>query len=179
MAVFWPEDKDLADLYLATNANLVDVLNAAPLDLDCPTFLPAPSPLAMWARRQAHETAVHRFDAQVGPDGGSGFDSAFASDGIDEMLSCFAPRRGEFPVESARTMLVHTTDTDDRWLVTLAPDGISTARGGESADVTLNGDASDLYLTMWTRGSDSKTTIDGDKDVLDLWQANVSIRWTS
>lgn len=179
LAVFWPDDKDLADFYLATNANLVEVLNAAPLDLDCPTFLPAPSPLAMWARRQAHETAVHRFDAQVGPDGGSGFEPTFASDGIDEILSCFAPRGSGFPVESARTMLVHAKDTDDSWLVTMAPDGVSTTRSSGSADVTLTGDASDLYLSMWNRGTDPKLTIQGDEDVLDVWHQNHRIRWTT
>jgi len=40
-------------------------LSAAPPDLRCWTFLPAPSPLAMWARRQAHETTVHRVDAEL------------------------------------------------------------------------------------------------------------------
>jgi len=39
-------------------------LASAPPDLDCLTFLAAPSPLAMWARRQAHETAIHRVDAE-------------------------------------------------------------------------------------------------------------------
>ena len=34
-------------------------------DLECWTFLRAPSPLAMWARRQAHETAIHRVDAEL------------------------------------------------------------------------------------------------------------------
>lgn len=37
--------------------------------VDCWTFLDAPSPLAFWARRQAHETAIHRADAQLAADG--------------------------------------------------------------------------------------------------------------
>ena len=36
-----------------------------PTTCECWTFLPAPSPRAMWARRQAHETAIHRVDAQL------------------------------------------------------------------------------------------------------------------
>ena len=129
LAVFWPDDSELVNWYLDTNANLVDALESAPSDLDCPTFLPAPSPLAMWARRQAHETAIHRFDAQNAAGIPSRFDPVFASDGVDELLAGFAPRRTEFPVESVGTMVVHTIDTDDRWHVTLGPDGITTTRG--------------------------------------------------
>lgn len=46
------------------HGRLTDALKAAPDDLDCWTFLPAPSPLAFWARRQAHETTIHRVDAE-------------------------------------------------------------------------------------------------------------------
>ncbi len=177
LAVFWPDDGDLIGWYLETNANLVQALESAPSDLDCPTFLPAPSPLAMWARRQAHETAIHRFDAQSAVGAGSGFDPVFASDGIDELVAASAPRRNEFPVESAKTMMVHATDTDDRWHITLAPDGITTIRGDGPADVTLTGDASDLYLVLWNRAEDSTITITGDSDVLDLWHNGFLVIW--
>jgi uncharacterized protein (TIGR03083 family) len=177
LAVFWPEDGDLVKWYLDTNANLVDALESAPLDVESFTFLPAPSPLAMWARRQAHETAVHRFDAENAAGIASRFDPVFASDGIDELLMAFAPRRDEFPLESSKSMLVHATDTDDDWHVTLGPDGISTTRGDGPADITLSGDASDIYLALWNRGDDSNITVTGDENLLDLWHNNNRIRW--
>jgi uncharacterized protein (TIGR03083 family) len=178
LAVFWPDDGELVDWYLDTNANLVGALESAPLDVESFTFLPAPSPLAMWARRQAHETAVHRFDAQHAAGIESGFDPTFASDGIDEILAAFAPRRDEFPIEAARTMAVHATDTGDRWLVTLAPDGVTTRRGEGPADITLTGDASDLYLAVWNRGDDANLSITGDDQLLALWRGNMRIRWS-
>ncbi len=177
LAVFWPEDGDLVKWYLDSNANLVDALESAPLDVESFTFLPAPSPLAMWARRQAHETAVHRFDAENAAGIASRFDPVFASDGIDELLMAFAPRRDEFPLESSKSMLVHATDTDDDWHVTLGPDGISTTRGDGPADITLSGDASDIYLALWNRGDDSNITVTGDENLLDLWHNNNRIRW--
>ena len=64
LGVFWHDDEHLVPWYLQTNANLLQTLESAPPDVEAWTFLPAPSPLAMWARRQAHETAVHRFDAE-------------------------------------------------------------------------------------------------------------------
>ena len=178
LAVFWPDDDKLVDWYLATNANLVQSLASAPPDLDCPTFLPAPSPRAMWARRQAHETAVHRFDVENAVGIASEFDPEFAADGIDELLAGFAPRRKEFPVASAQAMVVHAEDTDDRWHVTMAPEGITTRSGDGPADVTLAGDASDLYLVLWNRGEDSSINVTGDRDLLETWHNNHRLRWS-
>jgi len=176
LAVFWPDDDVLVDWYLDTNANLVRALDSAPPDLECPTFLPAPSPLAMWARRQAHETAVHRFDAENATGVASGFAPVFGADGIDELLVGFAPRRHEFPVETRQTMHVHAEDTDDHWHVTIGPEGITTSRGDGPADVTLTGTASDLYLVLWNRGEDSSITVTGNRNLLDVWHGNYQIR---
>jgi uncharacterized protein (TIGR03083 family) len=178
LAVFWPDDDELVDWYLDTNTNLVRALESAPPNLDCPTFLPAPSPLAMWARRQAHETAVHRFDAENAGGSASGFEPVFAADGIDELLAGFASRRKKFPVASDQTMVVHAEDTDDRWHLMIGPEGITTSRGDGTADVTLTGDASDLYLVLWNRGEDSSITVTGDRALLDKWHGNNRIRWS-
>jgi uncharacterized protein (TIGR03083 family) len=177
LAVFWPEDDDLVSWYLETNANLVQVLEAAPLDLDCPTFLPAPSPLAMWARRQAHETAVHRFDAQDALGSAVGFEPGFAADGLDELLIGFAPRRNSFPVEETQHMIVHSNDTDDTWNLTIQPDGITTVRGDGPADATLTGDASDLYLVLWNRSQDAAISVSGKSELLDAWHGHSPVRW--
>jgi uncharacterized protein (TIGR03083 family) len=178
LGVFWPQDDDLIDWYLRTNANLVAALESASPNVEAWTFLPAPSPLAMWARRQAHEIAVHRFDAEHASSHETGFEQAFADDGIDELLAAFAPRRASFPVERTSTMVVHADDTGSVWQVTLSPDGITTSRGEALADVTLRGPASDLYLSVWNRGDDSRITVDGDRDVLRTWHENYRIRWS-
>ena len=178
LAVFWPDDDDLIDWYLETNANLVRALESASPADDIPTFLPAPSPLAMWARRQAHETAVHRFDAEHAAGAVSGFDPVFASDGIDELLTGFAPRKDQFPTTSTRNMVVHASDTDDRWHLTLAADGITSVRGDGPAEVTLTGAASGLYLALWNRGEDSTIVVEGDRELFDLWHEGVQVRWS-
>lgn len=178
LAVFWPDDDDLVGWYLETNANLVSALESAPPDLDTFTFLPAPSPLAMWARRQAHETAVHRFDAENAAGIVTTFDPTFAADGIDELVVAFAQRGSEFPVSSVQTMAVHSTDTGDRWHVTMTPDGITTVRGDGPADVTITGEASDVYLALWNRGDSSNLTIAGDRKVLAAWHNGHRVRWS-
>ena len=177
LPALYPDDDELIDYYVATNANLVRELESAPADLDCPTFLPAPSPLAMWARRQAHETSVHRYDAESPGSAITAFAPALAADGIDEILLAFAPRGDSFPIESERTMAVHASDTDHDWFVTIGPTGISTTRGAADADVTLEGTANDLYLALWNRGDDSAITVTGDGGVLDAWREGFRIRW--
>ncbi|WEV77823.1 maleylpyruvate isomerase family mycothiol-dependent enzyme [Janibacter cremeus] len=178
LAVFWPGDAELIDWYLETNLNLVRELTSAPVDLECRTFLPAPSPLAMWARRQAHETAVHRFDAESAGMTPTSFDPEFATDGIDELLASFAPRGTRFSIDSPGTMAVHANDTDTRWHVTMAPNGITSTGGGHPADVTLIGPASELYLALWNRGDDSTIEVVGNRDVLDTWHNGHRVRWS-
>ena len=177
LAIFWPDDDALIGHYLRTNANLVAELESAAPDLSTWTFLPAPSPRHMWARRQAHETAIHRFDAESATGSVSGFDPVFASDGIDEILAAMAPRIDELPLESCVTMAISPTDVDERWLVTLGPDGIETVRADGPADLVLTGLASDLYLAVWNRGDDTALTLTGDPTVLDTWRARHRGRW--
>jgi uncharacterized protein (TIGR03083 family) len=180
LAVFWPEAEKLIDWYLETNANLVNALESAPLDVESwisSSWEPRPSPVGTWARPQAHEAAIHRFDAQIAAGIASEFDPAFASDGIDEILAGMAPRRMEFRIASARTMVVRATDTDDRWCLTIGPEGISTTRTDGVADVVLSGEAADLYMAVWNRGDDSNISVTGDHELLDAWHANQHVRW--
>ena len=58
------------------------------------TFYPADSPVAFWARRQAHETTIHRVDAELAA--GTGvmeIDPDLAADGLAELLIDLAPAR--------------------------------------------------------------------------------------
>lgn len=178
LAVFWPDDDDLVDYYLRTNANLVAELASASSDLAAMTFLPAPSPLAMWARRQAHETAVHRADTELAIGREPSFDPAFAADGIDELLMAFAPRGETFPVDRPVSLAVHASDVGNRWHITMTPDGIKSVRSGVSADVSITGPASMLYLALWNRGDHPSMDVQGDVSVLESWHAGHRIRWT-
>ncbi|MDJ0791216.1 MAG: maleylpyruvate isomerase family mycothiol-dependent enzyme [Acidimicrobiia bacterium] len=178
LGTFWVEDDELIDWYLRTNANLIHALETAPADLDAWTFLPAPTPLAMWARRQAHETAIHRFDAQLPGNDVSPYDPGFASDGIDELVSGITTRRHlDVPVTRPQTMVLHATDTGDSWFITLEADSVTTRRANGSADVTVTADASTVYLVMWNRIDDSAARITGNEEVLDTWHRNFRVRW--
>src|SRR2546425_8335746 len=55
-----PEDAGLIDWFYEGHKLLVRTLETADPDVVCWSFLPAPSPVAFWARRQAHETRIRR-----------------------------------------------------------------------------------------------------------------------
>lgn len=59
-----PPDDELLEWFRSGHMTLVDTLRSANDALKCVTFLPAASPIEFWCRRQAHETAIHRADAQ-------------------------------------------------------------------------------------------------------------------
>src|ERR1700734_3905792 len=46
-----------------------------------------------WAARHAHETAIHRADADSASGVQPDYEPDFAADGIDELITGFAPRR--------------------------------------------------------------------------------------
>jgi uncharacterized protein (TIGR03083 family) len=174
-----PADLDLIDWFREGLTMLAHTLESAPPDLDCLTFLAAPSPLAMWARRQAHETAMHRVDAESPGKTITNFDPAFAADGVDELLSCFITRPGRGPkVNSPCSINVHTTDTDDDWHLQIGLEDVVTSRLSNPADCAISGAAGDLYLLQWNRQSVAGISVDGDRDLLALWREGVQIRWS-
>jgi uncharacterized protein (TIGR03083 family) len=179
----WPEDAALAGWLREGCSTLADALAAAPDDLECWTFLPAPSPRAMWARRQAHETAIHRVDAELASRTAvTAFAPAFAADGVDELLTCFVPRRStKLVAESEATLLVQCTDNDAGWVLRIGPGGVSTAPapgGGKDGDCSVGGTATDLYGALWSRSGPEELTIRGDTAVLELFLDTVHVRWS-
>jgi uncharacterized protein (TIGR03083 family) len=179
----WPEDAALASWLRQGYTALADALAAAPEDLECWTFLPAPSPRAMWARRQAHETAIHRVDAELTARSAvSPFGAAFAADGVDELLTCFVPRRStKLLAETAATLVVQCSDHDAAWVLHIGPEGVSTAPappGVIDGDCSVRGAAAELYLALWNRSGPEELIVAGDRAVLGLFLDAVHVRWS-
>lgn len=172
-----PDDDELAEWFENGHVALVATLRSAAPDLDCATFLPADSPLHFWSRRQAHETAIHRVDAEAAAGGDiTLFDAEFAQDGIAEILCGFARRKSN---AVARTASLGLDAADGpSWLVTFGGERIEATESEDlvGTDVTVRGVSSDLYRWLWNRASDA--VVDGDAQVAQLWSDTVKVRWS-
>lgn len=179
-----PGDDELASWLAGGHAALVATLRAAPADLQCFTFLhDSPAPRQFWARRQVHETGMHRVDAQSACGTITAFDPAVAADGIDEMLTGFIPRKNsKLRSETPVTLQVIAADTPGAWHVAIGPEPPATertsGRDGAPADCTVRGPASDVYRALWNRGGLDPLAISGDTAVLELFRETVKIRWS-
>jgi uncharacterized protein (TIGR03083 family) len=182
------DDAELVAWFRAGHAALAQTLAAADPALECATFMAAPCPLAFWARRQAHETAIHRADAESAAGTTPGYEPAFAADGIDELIMGFGRRRKYAPAADPGAgggrLRVLAADTGDAWLVEAHEGRLQPRRdaAGEADDAacTLSGPASGVYLYLWNRADAARAgvTITGNPGVLSAWQASVRVRWS-
>ncbi|MCW7941591.1 hypothetical protein AAW14_05950 [Streptomyces hygroscopicus] len=168
---------ELMDWFREGHRYLVGILSSAAPDVECWQFLPAPSPLVFWARRQAHETAVHRVDAESARGGApSAIDPAFALDGIDELL-CGFHARPRSRVRSGEPRLLRVRATDENggaWTVRLSAEPPVTERDGPAdADCEVSGPAAQLYLALWNRRPFPQVT--GDTSVAALWSGKSAV----
>jgi len=138
----------------------------------------------MWSRRQAHETAVHRVDAELAAGRAVGpFAPAFAADGVDELVSCFVTRRSSsLRSETPASLAVRCTDADAAWLLRIDADRVTTEAAPDAdaldvADCSVHGAAGDLYLALWNRAGPEALAVEGDRGVLGLFLGQVQVRW--
>lgn len=163
----------LIDWFRDGHARLVAALRAAAPDLACWTFLRAPSALAFWARRQAHETTIHSLDAGA-PDE---LDPGLAVDGIDEILTGFFGRRRRRHADDPPLRVgLHSTDTDDHWTVRVRAGVAELIKDGD-APVTVAGRATELYRLLWNRLDPDELDITGDRNILVQWRSRMRITW--
>lgn len=140
-----------------------------------------PGDVGFWARRQAHEIAVHRVDAAdaIEAAGGAGPDPMAvdgAADGVDEWCRLFLAtlwrqRHGSLPDDLiGRTLHLHGTDDPGpgegaEWLLRLTAEGVVVSAEHARGDVALRGRAEDLILVLWRRRPLSSLDVFGDEAV--------------
>ena len=164
-----PAIEELGRWYTSVHRSLVEALQRAGPDALVATWS-RPQPARWWARRQAHETAVHRWDAQAAHEPPIARD--LACDGIDEFLEVFAPLIQARCTGTGGVIVLIARDAPRRWDLRLGPDNtdVSYVRFGHRVG-TIEGGASDLLLALWGRLQPSALAVDGDVAAFDAWRA--------
>ncbi|MGX7824118.1 maleylpyruvate isomerase family mycothiol-dependent enzyme [Actinokineospora sp. 24-640] len=147
----WPA---LLDWWASEAEGMYDLLAATDPATRIWSFLPIPDVTAGWfARRGAHEVAIHRLDAEHAVSDEVPtllYDTEFAADGVDELLDLV----GGAPARTSGTVLLHAADAERVWLITLTEgEPLRVETTGLDADATVVGTADAVYRAVWGRPS--------------------------
>lgn len=132
-----PDDAGLAAWLAESSQALLEAL-AVDAATAAWTIAP-PRTVGFWIRRQAHEHAIHAWDAAAALGEPGALDAALAADGIDEVVGTMWPRQLRLGrVAEPATGLALVADRG-AWLL------------GREAAATVEGDAEALALALWHR----------------------------
>jgi uncharacterized protein (TIGR03083 family) len=146
-----------------------------------------PVPAGFWLRRMAHETLVHRADAQLaaGAQPEPAIEAEVAADAIDEWLMLLSSGLGNAD-ERAKALpagaVLHVHATDDglggrgEWMIRHDGGGLTVEPGHGKGDAALTGPAVSLLLVLMRRRpvSDPAVTVYGNSAVVDGWLASTA-----
>ena len=182
-----PDDRAEQRAWLHVGAaRIVDAVRAAESDLVW--SFAGPVRAGFWLRRMAHETLVHRADAQLaaGAEPEPVIEAEIAADAIDEWLMLLTG--GILGNTDERTQALtagaalHIHATDDglgghgEWMIQHDAGGLTVEPGHGKGDAALTGPAASLLLVLMRRRpvSDPATTVYGDSAVVDGWLASTA-----
>ena len=138
-------------------------------------------PASFWARRMAHETAVHRADAEIAVGRQPELEPDLAADAIDEWLGFMSgvvaeDQRADALPDGA-VLHVHATDEGldgtGEWLVRREGSEVTVQPGHGKGDVALRGPALRLLFVLLRRvpPDDPQVQVLGDPALLTGWLA--------
>lgn len=127
----------------------------------CWGFGPPPRTVRFWLRRQAHETALHRWDVEHALTGHASLDEPLALDGLDEVAIMFVPRQlrlGRLEPDGS-LLALHPDGADAPVLLDLG------AEPGQAPPAVVRGSAETLLLLVWGRVGldDRRLSVSGDR----------------
>ncbi|MFL6242596.1 MAG: maleylpyruvate isomerase family mycothiol-dependent enzyme [Acidimicrobiia bacterium] len=168
-----PGDEAIPDWLAAGAEMLATKLAATDPAKPCWTWVPFDDSVGFWARRTAHETAMHRWDAQNAGAPADAVDAELAADGVDEYLGILDAFRGRrFP--EAGSIHLHSTDTPGEWLVQLDAEGIQLTREHAKGDVAVRGPASDVLLVLMGRKTMDAVDVFGEAPLFERFRKHAS-----
>ena len=158
-----PSDDDLVAGFRSGAAALVDVLERADPHTRLWSWAGGEQDVEWVRRRQAHEVAIHRWDAAAaaGDAPPEPIEPPLALDGVDEWAEWMADPE-DLAVAAPVSVALVATDLDARRSFAVRPDGSMDRHLAEAADATVQATASDLDLLLWRRIGARDVEIEGD-----------------
>ncbi|MHB1639735.1 MAG: maleylpyruvate isomerase family mycothiol-dependent enzyme [Candidatus Dormibacteria bacterium] len=123
---------------------------------------------SFWARRLAHEAAIHRVDAELAAGLVPDCRGELAADGVGELLEVFLARPGRPLGDGGAPAVVDLDGTDlpCQWSVAIGDTEVVVHPGhNDSPDAVLRGPVSALYLWGWGRLGLGEIAVTGDQSL--------------
>lgn len=155
-------------------ASLLALLDALDPDLPAWNWAPRAKVAEFWHRRMAHETAIHRWDAQMAIGRAEPVEAKLAADGVTEVLDTWLPGgRRQGPLDRYGMVALHAVDVEQVWHVRVRGEGLALLDTDTLLDdddlherAVATGSASDLLLALWGRIPFDTLDISGDPTLL-------------
>jgi uncharacterized protein (TIGR03083 family) len=164
-----PTGPEVVDFVEAGVEPFATALDAADPDDPCWTWVDEKA-VRFWARRQANELAIHRWDAQLAGGDAQPVDHDLAVDSIQELFDIRSFRPGGVTPGQGETIHLHCTDGEGEWLARFEADRAIVTHEHAKADAAARGTASDLLLLMWGRIPVDGLEVFGDVALLSAWR---------
>ena len=155
---------------------LADVLRTTPLDADTWHPFPAEKKVWVWSRRQAMETMIHRWDAEVAVTGSSGLDPLGALTGLVEFFEMLLPRTLDREGNRAPSASLHVHCTDEgladgsgEWIVWGEDGEYRMEAAHRKGDAVIRGSAEALLLAVMGRTDGEDLDVIGDQAAVAGW----------
>lgn len=160
-----PTDPELPAALLSTAEEVVTLLRQMGPGVELWSWYERDHSSAFWARRLAHELAIHRVDSDLAVGVPPGCDPQLAADGVGELATVFLDRPGRQLTDDGPDALLHLhgTDIPCEWSVGLTSTGMSATPGHSTlAQAELRGPVVSLYLWGWGRRQLGGIEVHGD-----------------
>ena len=165
----------------AAFADLLTRFDALNPELPAWNWAPQAKKVAFWWRRMAHETALHRWDAQMAAVGlTEPLEAKLAADIVSEVLDTLLPAgQGRRQADRHGMVALSATDLEQTWHIRLRQNGgvalLDTDTLLDDDDlherVVAAGTASDLALALWGRIGFDVLAATGEETLLECLRA--------
>lgn len=168
---------DLLDWFSDGAAMLVKTLASAEAKDPCWTWFGPDQTVGFWQRRMAHETLIHRVDAELAHGAVTDIDPVLAEDGIDEALVAFIEGYPAWADLERATSVIMLSTGLRQWYLREATFSGTTRSGRVLSDVPtvllenqpaytvceISGSPASLDFWLWGRAPLSKLSVTGDE----------------
>lgn len=163
---------------------MLAVLAAADPATPIATWSPTDKTVGFWWRRMAHESVIHRLDAELAHKVVTTVDATLGADGIDEILVLMMTGAPDWAESSRSDQIISITEAEGgrTWRLRVGSFTGTSPRGNnypneptfflddsdDAVSASVAGPAGDVDSWLWGRGSLETSTVAGDAELVDL-----------